>query len=229
MSFKDTIKKLAKAGATTIAAGLNLGLGGGVGKIAGSMLSKALNVEEKSSAIAEKLESMLGSEEGRAQLKKMDLDFKLNMEAKLNERELSELNAEIRFFEEAQLSYRAELDYGAKTGDTFVSHTRPLIIRQLFKLAKVMVYSLISAFVLDVITDWILIRQCGLLTWTPVDYDSNVTSLGQCMQFVKDRVSFSVRISVMYKDNWVWLSPLFGIFMTWFGGRTWEKRHDRED
>lgn len=213
MSFKSVIKGLGKIGATAIMAGLKIG-GGSIGSLAADALSEALGISKESENFTERVTEAMGTQAGRLKILQADYNFKISSQRLLNEHELAVLNAEVARYEQSQLSYRAELDYGKHTGDTFVTHTRPLIIRQLFKLAKVMVYSLISAFILDVITDWVLMKKCT---------EAGVEVIIGCWDFIKDRQSFSVRLSIMYKDNWVWLSPLFGVFMTWFGGRTWEK------
>ena len=214
MSFKSVISKLGKIGATTLMAGLKIG-GGSIGSLAADTLGEIFNLDKSASDFTEKVMSRLDTPEGRRKALEADYNFKLKSQQQLNEHELAILNAEVLLYTQSQESYRAELEYSKSTGDKFVSHTRPMIIRDLFKLAKVMVYSLISAAILDVITDWVLMARCT---------EAEVEIVEGCWQFIKDRTSFSVRISLMYKDNWIWLSPLFGVFMTWFGGRTWEKK-----
>ena len=209
--MKNVFKTLLKVGAHTLVAGLKIG-GGEVGDLAADIISRKLGIGKNNPKFGELIEKLSHTKEGRARILAANHEFELESQRLLNESEFANLQHEANNYAQSQESYRAELEYGKVTKDTFVPYTRPLIIRELFKVAKFMVYTLVFAFVMDLVTDSILIKNC---------YDELFNN--ECVTFIHEREPYSVKISNLYKANWVWLSPLFGIFMTWFGGRSYEK------
>lgn len=210
MRVSRYLKPLLKIGAKTVVAGLSTG-GGPIGAIVGSVLADKLNIDRNDPKFKEKVAKAALTEEGRRKIMLAELELQSKKATLFNTLELKQLEVVERNFAQVQKTARTEL----LTKDKYISHTRPFIVRQLFKLAALMVFSMIGALVADLITDSILMNECLAL--------KTEEDLKICLAFIDTRESYSTKISTMYEENWLWLSPLFGIFVAYFTGRTYEK------
>lgn len=215
MRVSRFVKSLFKIGATTVAAGLKGGLAGPVGAVVGGVLADKLGIDVNDPNFEKRVIKAAQTAEGRQRIMLAELEIKSSKIKLFSELELAELNASVRTFEQAQQSYRTEL----QTGDKYISRTRPMIIRRLFVLVVVMVLALIGAVVFDSLTDSLLMAECF-----KDDIKKNKEVFTSCLEFIDERDSYATRLTTAYADNWQWLSLLFSIFGLYYGGRTYERR-----
>lgn len=214
MRVKRWLKPLFKMGATTIAAGLNGGLAGPMGRIVGSVLARNLGIDQTDPGFEKKVARYAQTSEGRERILLAEKELQARKNELFSQLEVKELEASVRYFTEAQQSYRVEL----KTGDKYITRTRPMIVRRLFMLAVVMVLSLIGAVIMDGSMDDQLLTQCFALEKTQPE------NFKECLKFIEDREPYAKQITNAYSENWQWLSLLFSILGLYFGGRSFERR-----
>jgi len=213
VKIKRWLKALLGVGAKTVVAGLQIG-GGPVGGVVADILADKLGFDKNDPSFENQVLRATQSAEGRRRIMLAELEIKSRKQELFSQYELSILEASVRNFAQVQQTARTEI----QSGDKYISHTRPMIIRRLFVVASIMIISLIVAVIADGFTDSWIMTNCF-----KIDKKEFEKSFESCLTFVDKRDSYSVRLTKSYADNWQWLSLLMGIFVSYFTGRTYER------
>jgi len=205
MSLKRVIKKLGTLGATTLVAALKIG-GGEVGDVAADFIAKAVGLDKKDPKFTQKLDRMLTTQDGKRLILEAEHRFKTQQHELFNEDTIAKIQAEVAMFEQAQLSYRAEL----LTKDPYISHTRPWLVRTSVKMGIFIVASLFLSTVADMVYVTVMTGECE----TP-----------ECFEFLRTRPTFNGWLAAAYATQMVWLGAQFTGVVAFVGGRTYEKKN----
>jgi len=222
MSFKKVIKGLGKIGAKTLSVGLSTQVPP-FGAMAAKVLADALNLDPEDANFSQQIEAATTTEEGRLAILQAEQAYNLEVKKNCTAEQIAFLDAEVRRLGVVNQSYQAELGHAERTGKEGIAWVRPNIVKGVFKLGQVM----IGALIIGAVLDW------GVGTWmldTCLDLvlDETGDIYKQCVSGIEGRTKLALTLSQIYSDNWHFISPIFGVLITWFGGRSVEKALDRE-